>query len=250
MRNHLVMSLAVALTTTSCTGTKAPDAPAGPVAITLEIERKSKGAVKALSVGDKWKTGDRIAVSVAAEENAEAYLLFFGADGAERVLVPGRGRPDVQLAAGQGTRLPAEGFEVKGCSGVDRLFLVLSQGPLSLADPKLYNAVERIQRWEKKGRDCNAPVAPPPAPLPADVAAGGGGAGPAEVPPPIPVAPPPKKAEPKDQNVTTFASRSVCAGRDECDGRRQLKTTGDAYVATFEPGGVAVIELSFNHVGR
>ena len=130
----------------------------------------------------------------------------------------------------------------------DRVFVVLSQGALSLADPKLYNAVDRIQTWPKKGRDCNAPMVPMPPPLP--LPAAGAGGGPATPAPVAPLPPKPVKPKPEDLNVTTFASRSVCAGRDECVGARQLKVTGDAYVATFDPTGVAVIELSFNHDGK
>ncbi len=247
MRHRLLMSLVALLATTSCSSTPTPDQPKGPVAVTVKVQRKKKGALETLALGDKWKDGDEVALSVSAEDNAEVYLLFFGADGSEMVLAPNAGQR-IRLGAQQAERIPDKGFKVKSCRGADRVFVVLSQGALSLADPKLYNAVDRIQTWPKKGRDCNAPLVPMPPPLPLPAAGEGGGAttpAPVTTPPPKPVAP-----KPEDLNVTTFASRAVCAGRDECVGARQLKVTGDAYVATFDPTGVAVIELSFNHDGK
>jgi len=244
------MSLVAALATTSCSSTPTPDQPKGPVAVTVKAQRKKKGAVETLALGDKWKKGDEIAFSVTAEDDAEVYVLYFGADGSEKVIAP---KPDdtIELEAQAATRVPGKGFTIDGCErGTDRIFVVLSQGALSLSDPKLYNAVERIQRWENKGT-CKSTTNPlAPTPVPTATAGGGGGAPvlPTSVPA-IPPPPKPTKPKPEDLNVTTFADRSVCAGRDECVGARQLKVTGDAYVATFDPTGVAVIELSFNHTG-
>ncbi len=246
MRFRLLMGLLAALATTSCSSTPTPDQPKGPVAVTVKVQRKKKGSVETLALGDKWKNGDQIALSVTAEDDAEVYLLWFGADGSELVLAPASGK-SIQVDAQQVRRVPEKGFTVKSCRGADRVFVVLSQGALSLADPKLFNAVERIQRWKKKGRDCNAPLVPMPPPLPLPEAGAGGGAA---VPAPVPPSLKPAKPKPEKLNVSTFASRAVCAGRDECVGPRQLKVTGDAYVATFDPTGVAVIELSFNHDGK
>jgi len=249
MRHRLLMSLVAALATASCSSTPTPDQPKGPVAVTVKVQRKKKSSVEILSLGDKWKNGDQVALSVTAEDDAEVYLLFFGADGSEKVIAPKAGQP-IDLEAQQAKRVPAKGFTVDSCRGADRVFVVLSQGALSLADPKLYNAVDRIRTWPKKGRDCNAPPVPVPVPAPLPLPSAGVGGGATVPPSAVPAPAKPTTPKPEDLNVHTFASRAVCAGRDECVGPRQLKVTGDAYVATFDPTGVAVIELSFNHDGK
>jgi hypothetical protein len=224
-----------------------------PGAVTATLQRAAGEGAESLLIGARWKAGDQYVVEVTSEADAHLYVVLLMESGAQHVVAPAEEGQILTLKRGEAMRVPLGGWAtVEGaCPGTDRLFVVASQRPLTLADTVLFNAIDRIRRFEVRGESCGEP--PPsesayeqPESAPPPTEAGDADATSSDLIEPMPPPAPPSgaglAAEPG-----LFAGRAACVGRPECTGQRELKSQGQSYVAPFDELGVVVMELSFAH---
>lgn len=254
-----------------CSSNTATKSPIVSASISVGVQRTTGAGAEPLLIGSTWRAGDQYFVDVTSEADAFLYVVLLQESGAQKVVAPREEGETIEVKKGQPLRVPLEGVaKVEGaCAGTDRLFVVASQQPLTLADTVLYNAIDRMRRFEVRGKSCGSDAAAPTDDAYDDVATGegtggAGGApgakveegGAAGVEPPVPglePLPPPPPPPPKAPGSgvaadrALFEDRAACAGREECVGPRELKSKGGSYVAPFDDTGVVVVEIPFKH---
>lgn len=273
-RMNRALALAIATPLLAGCPSTGPSAPSVvPGAITASVQRAAGEGAEAMLVGATWRTGDRYVVDVASETDAHLYVVLLMENGAQEVVAPREEGTTLTVTKGETVRVPIDGWATLegGCPGTDRLFVVATQRPLTLADTVLYNAIDRIRRFDVPGAPCDDGAPSDDAyanatdetatgtederdgtegtgtASPGDTTEGGDGENAAllEPVPPPPPAPPPGAGLAADAKL--FAGRAACIGRPDCAGKRELKSKGTTYVAPFDDLGIAVMELSFSH---
>jgi Domain of unknown function (DUF4384) len=120
---------------------------------TLQVRASKQAVPHELRDGDKVQLGDRIRATVVTSEDANVYLAFC----ARRELAIYPSRRGVRIRAGTPTPVPEGDGElvVDGDPGSEVLYIIVSRTELSLADPRLADALATGSQGAKPV-DCGA----------------------------------------------------------------------------------------------
>lgn len=114
------------------------------IAFSVELKARREAAERTIGPGGSVTDGDWIYATIRPAEDVYVYLGF--CNGADFVLFPQPG--SFRAPAGSVTRIPPEndGLKVNGDSASEVLYLIVSQGELSAADPDLAIKIDAARR--------------------------------------------------------------------------------------------------------